>query len=174
MQDYNSNYYLTSSNLFNTGTAMEAAFNDVAVGGNLESGYILCSNDLTATNNKSYNVYVANNLYVNNILYKNHQNIGFIYIGALNNISLPLSSGSIYDTSTYYTNLNIQTYLINTYTNNYVLLQPYYCLIFYNNDNIVQIIDNTNGTNMLYNMIQFSNNNVYCTKIIIQYKNKNI
>jgi len=67
MQDYNSNYYLTSCNLFNAGTALEATFNDVAVGGSLESGYILCSIDLTTINNISYNVYVTNNLFIDKI-----------------------------------------------------------------------------------------------------------
>ena len=47
-------------------------------------------------------------------------------------------------------------------------MNPNYMLVFYNYDNILQIIDNTNGINILYNNISL---NFLCTKILIYYKN---
>lgn len=167
--DYNNNYYLTSSNLFNEGTALEAAFNDVAVGGNIQTGNLNCSNDLTSINIKSDNI-KCNTLTVNTLNYK-YQFVGNLNITSIN-LSIPLSNGSILDTTTYYTNFNLQPYLINS-NNNSVFLNPNYSLIFYNNNTILQIIDNSNGTNILYNTINF-NINLVCTSIIIQFKNINI
>ena len=169
--DYNNNYYLTNNNIFNAGTSLEAAYNDVAVGNYVGCGNLNCSNNLTSINIISNNI-STNNLLINSIPYKNHIFIGNLNIGSLS-LTLPLSNGSILDTLTYYTGINLQTYLINSYINNSVCINPYYSLIFYNYDDIIQIIDNTNGTNILYNTIQFSKN-VICTKIIIQYKNINI
>ena len=79
---------------------------------------------------------------------------------------------SIFNTASDITNFNLQTYLINS-NNNSLFIQPYYSIIFYNNENILQVIDNSTGSNMLYSLITF-NQNLTCTKIIIQYKNKNI
>ena len=76
------------------------------------------------------------------------------------------------DTTNEITNFNLQTYLINS-NNNSLFIQPYYSIIFYNNENILQIIDNSTGSTMLYNLITF-NQSLLCTKIIIQYKNINI
>jgi chromatin remodeling complex protein RSC6 len=70
------------------------------------------------------------------------------------------------------TYFNLQTYLINS-NNNSLFIQPYYSIIFYNNENILQIIDNSTGSTMLYNLITF-NQSLLCTKLIIQYKNINI
>ena len=133
--------------------------------GNIETGNLLCSNCITTIYIKANTLNVFD-LYVNGVKYKNHQNVGNFYIGNLNNLCLPLSNGTIYDTTTYYQNLNLQTYLLNN--NNNVLLNPNYMLVFYNYDNILQIIDNTNGINILYNNISL---NFLCTKILIYYKN---
>ena len=167
--DYNNNYYLTSSNLFNVGTSLEAAFNNVAVGNYIGCGNLNCSNNLTSINITTDNI-KCNSLSANSINYKN-QFVGNLNIPSIN-LCIPLSNGSILDTTTYYTNFNLQPYLINS-NNNSVFLNPNYSLIFYSNNIILQIIDNTNGNNILYNSISF-NQNLVCTSIIIQFKNKNI
>ena len=169
IKDYSNNYYLTSRSLFSDGTALEAAYNNVAVGGNIQTGNLNCSNNLTSINVITDSI-KCNSITANTINYKN-QFVGNINIPSIY-LTIPLSNGSILDTTSYYTNFNLQTYLINT-NNNSVFLNPNYSLIFYNNNIILQIIDNTSGSNILYKTISFSQNLV-CTSIIIQYKNINI
>ena len=171
IKDYNNNLYLTTNNIYGDGISNDVGFNNVAVGSYIGCGYLNCSNNLTSINIISNDVSTTN-LKVDNIPYKNHLFVGNINIGSLG-LTLPLSNGSINDTSTYYTNLNLQTYLIYSLSNNSVIINPYYSLIFYNNNNILQIIDNSTGTNILYSLISF-NQNLTCTSIIIQFKNKNI
>ena len=166
VKKYNGKKYLTEDDLYgDNNNSINVGFNNVAVGGNIETGNLLCSNCITTIYIKANNLNVFD-LYVNGVKYKNHQNVGNFYIGNLNNLCLSLSNGTIYDTTTYYQNLNLQTYLQNN--NNNVLLNPNYMLVFYNYDNILQIIDNTNGINILYNNISL---NFLCTKILIYYKN---
>ena len=138
---------------------------------NVVSGNIGCSN-LNSSNNISCidlitdtikcNTFIANDVY-----YKNkiccHINLGISPY-----LSIPLIS-SISDTTSNITNFNLQTYLIDS-NNNSLFIQPYYCITFYNNENILQIIDNSTNSTMLYKLIIFSQS-LLCTKIMIQYKN---
>ena len=82
-------------------------------------------------------------------------------------LSIPLSSSI--STTTGITNFNLQTYLINS-NNNTIFIQPYYSIIFYNNGIILQIIDNSTSSSMLYQSLSF-NQNLLCTNIALLYKN---
>jgi hypothetical protein len=169
IQNYNNKKYLTEDNFYGDGIAVDVGFNNIATG-NVQSANINVSNDVTAINIKTTNLNVLNNLYINGVLYKNHYNVGNLYIGSLNNLCLPLSNGSINYLALYFQGLDLQIFLINAYTDNYVILNPNYMIVFYYNDTILQIIDNTNGYNMIYSNIKF-NYNFICSKILIYYKN---
>jgi len=141
---------------------------------NLVSGNIGCSN-LNSSNNitciklKSNSI-DCNSIITNDLFYKGKICCN-INLGISPYLSIPLTT-SIYDTTTAITNFNLQTYLINS-NNNSLFIQPYYSIIFYNNNYVLQIIDNSSGSNMLYSSITF-NLVLTCTKIILQYKNINI
>ena len=111
------------------------------------------------------NVY-ANNIYANNVYCKN-QWIGFLYI---NTLTIPILNKSNYDITTTYTNLNLQTLFYNNSNTTYILLNPQYSISFYNCINsIVQTVDNTNNTNILYQQLTLSTN--YIIKYIVKLNN---
>ena len=83
-------------------------------------------------------------------------------------ISFPLTY-SIYDTVNGIKNFNLQTQLING-NDCTIFVQPYYSIIFYNYDTILQNIDNSINSTTMFAYIIF-NQNLVCTKIIILYKN---
>ena len=167
----------TASVIINGGLIIEKnIYSTDVMSNNLTTGNIGCGN-LNSSNNitcidlktntincKKLNVSEIENHYKNKIC-------GYINIGIAPYLSIPLIA-SIMDTTNEITNFNLQTYLINS-NNNSLFIQPYYSIIFYNNENILQIIDNSTGSTMLYNLITF-NQSLLCTKIIIQYKNINI
>ena len=69
--DYNNNYYLTSSNLFNVGTSLEAAFNNVAVGNYIGCGNLNSSNSVNCVSLKITDIIcktiVADDIFLNGI-----------------------------------------------------------------------------------------------------------
>ena len=140
---------------------------DLGIGGNLNiGGNLSVGNNITCTNLNLKNI-KCDSLTCNNYLYYKNQSAGFLVTNS--NLNIPLMN-SINDISICYTNLNLQT-ILNTNGNNcYVFLNPNYKLIFYNDNNILCIIDNTINTTILYKKITF-NLPFLCTKIIIQYNN---
>jgi hypothetical protein len=102
------------------------------------------------------------------VYYKN-KICGYINIGISTFLKIPLTT-SLLDTTTSITNFDLSTYLINA-NNNSIFLLPYYNVIFFNNDTILQICDNSAGLETLFfENIQFERS-LTCTKILIQYKN---
>ena len=167
--------FSTASTILNGGLIVKKNIyaTDVMVN-NLTSGNIGCGN-LNSSNNITSiklkcNSIDCNSLTTNDIFYKGKICCN-INIGISPYLNIPLTT-SIFNTASDITNFNLQTYLINS-NNNSLFIQPYYSIIFYNNENILKLIDNSTGSNMLYSLIIF-NQNLTCTKIIIQYKNKNI
>ena len=140
---------------------------DLGIGGNLNiGGNLSVGNNITCTNLNLKNI-KCDSLTCNNYLYYKNQSAGFLVTNS--NLNIPLMN-SINDISICYTNLNLQT-ILNTNGNNcYVFLNPNYKLVFYNNNNILCIIDNTINTTILYKKITF-NLSFLCTKITIQYNN---
>ena len=140
---------------------------DLGVGGNTNiGGNLSVGNNITCTNLNLKNI-KCDSLNCNNYLYYKNQSAGFLVTNT--NLNIPLMN-SINDISICYTNLNLQNILLTTGNNCYVFLNPFYKLVFYNNNNILCIIDNTINTTILYKQITF-NYSFLCTKIIIQYNN---
>ena len=143
--------------------------NNNLVSENIGCGNLNSSKNITCIDLKC-NTINCKTLTINDIYYKN-KICCTINLGVTPYLSIPLIT-SISDTTSGIINFNLQTYLIDS-NNNSIFIQPYYCITFYNNENILQIIDNTSGSTLLYNLITFDNTNL-CTKIIIQYKNINV
>jgi len=102
------------------------------------------------------------------VFYKN-KICGWINLGIAPYLHIPLTT-SLQDTTADIVNFDISTYLTNA-NNNSIFLLPYYNVIFYNNNTILCVIDNSYGLSPLfYEMIVFSQELV-CTKILVQYKN---
>ena len=139
------------------------------VSGNIGCGNLNSSNNITCIKLECNSV-DCSSITTNDLFYKGKICCN-INLGISPYLSIPLIT-SIYDTTTEITNFNLQTYLINS-NNNSLFIQPYYSIIFYNYENILQIIDNSNSSSILYSLITFSFNYI-CTKIILQYKNINI
>jgi len=157
---------IIKKNLYCTDVMSDNLVSDNIGCGNLNSSNNITTIDLKCNtiNCKKINVSEIESHYKNKICCN-------INLGVLPYLSIPLTT-TILDTTTGIINFNLQTYLINS-NNNSIFVQPYYCVTFYNNENILQIIDNSNGSDMMYDLITF-NQNLTCTKIIIQYKNINI
>ena len=102
------------------------------------------------------------------VYYKN-KICGYINLGIAPYLKIPLTT-SLLDTTTSITNFDLSVYLTNA-NNNTIFLLPYYNVIFYNNDVILTIVDNSAGLDTLFfQNIQFDQP-LTCTKILIQYKN---
>ena len=128
--------------------------NDILVGGSLTVAGEIHNNN---------NMYCQNIICRNDITYP-YKTVAYIYI---NSVPYPLIK-SCYNTLLFYGTLNLQN-LLNTNTC-YLLLYPYYSISFYSStNNIIQTINNTTGTDLLYSQITLSNN--LCSKFIIKYKN---
>ena len=125
------------------------------------------SNNITTINFNS-NKITCNQLQANSVFYKGQIGAN-INIGIPPYLNIPIFT-SLNDITTGITNFNLQTYLIDS-NNNTVFVQPYYSLVFYSNGVIIQIIDNSTSSNMLYQTISFSTNLV-CTSIKLLYKTK--
>ena len=151
---------LVNNNICDAGNAGIAG--NLLIGNNLTVAQNITSNNLTVNQNIN-----CNSLNCNNSLYYKGQSAGSIVTNS--NLNIPLIN-SIQNTTTTYTNLNLQNILLTTGNNCYVFLNPSYKLVFYNNNNILRIIDNTTNTTILYQSITF-NLNFLCTKIIVQYNN---
>ena len=78
----------------------------------------------------------CNTITANDVYYKN-KICGYINIGISPFLKIPLTT-SLLDTTTSITNFDLSTYLINA-NNNSIFLLPYYNVIFYNNNDILQI-----------------------------------
>ena len=85
------------------------------------------------------------------------------------NLTIPLMN-SIKDTTSTYTNLNLQSILGIDGNNSSIFLYPKYKIIFYNYYTILFQIDNTSGKNILYSLITFDYA-LLCTNIIIKNNN---
>ena len=154
--------FLGKVNLNSVSNTNETVQNDLSTGSDCVIGGQLSVN---SDFHSSSNIY-ANNIYCNNI-YNNYQWIGFLYI---NTLTIPILNKSNYDLTKTYTNLNLQTLFYNNSNTTYILLNPQYSIIFYNTINgIVQTIDNTNATNILYQQLTFSTN--YIVKYIVKLNN---
>ena len=125
------------------------------------------SNNITTINFNS-NKITCNQLQANSVFYKGQIGAN-INIGIPPYLNIPIFT-SLNDITTGITNFNLQTYLIDS-NNNTVFVQPYYSLVFYSNGVIIQIIENSTSSNMLYQTISFSTNLV-CTSIKLLYKTK--
>jgi len=167
-----SSLYSAASTIFDGGLIVKKniyatdVMSNNLVTGNIGCGNLNSSNNITCIKLKSNSIN-CNSITTNDLFYKGKICCN-INLGIAPYLSIPLST-SLYDITTNITNFNLQTYLINS-NNNSVFIQPYYSIIFYNNDSILQTIDNSSGSNMLYDLIAF-NQNLTCSKIIIQYKN---
>ena len=110
------------------------------------------------------------NIRLNNITNHYTDKIGgYLNIAISPYLKIPLIT-SIYDTTTYITNYDLSTILINTNLNSLNLL-PYYMATFYNDNRIIFTCDNSTSTSLLYNLIVFDPSDLICTKILISYKN---
>lgn len=110
------------------------------------------------------------NIRLNNITNHYTDKIGgYLNIAISPYLKIPLIT-SIYDTTSYITNYDLSTILINTNLNSLILL-PYYMATFYNDNRIIFICDNSTSTSLLYNLIVFDPSDLICTKILISYKN---
>ena len=152
----------TASTIINGGMIIKKnlyatdVMSDNLVSGDIGCGNLNSSNNITTIdlkcntiNCKKINVTEIDSHYKNKICCN-------INLGVLPYLSIPFTT-TILDTTTGITNFNLQTYLINS-NNNSIFIQPYYCVTFYNNENILQIIDNSNGSDMMYNLITFNQN----------------
>ena len=138
---------------------------------NISTGNIGCGN-LNSSNSVSCpkvicNTVDCNTITANDVFYKN-KICGYINLGIAPYLKIPLTT-SLLDTTTSITNFNLSTYLTNA-NNNTLFLLPYYNAIFYNNNIILHISDNSSGNTLFFDNIQF-NQNLTCPKILIQYKN---
>ena len=162
----------TSSTIFNGGLIVKKNIyaNDVMtnnlVSGNIGCGNLNSSNNITCIKLNSDKI-KTNTLEVNEIAHFKGKVGCNINLGIASYLSIPLSSSI--STTTGITNFNLQTYLINS-NNNTIFIQPYYSIIFYNNGIILQIIDNSTSSSMLYQSLSF-NQNLPCTNIALLYKN---
>ena len=153
---------LGNVNLNSVSNTNECVQNDLSTGSDCVIGGQLSVN---SDFHSSSNIY-ANTIYCNNI-YNNYQWIGFLYI---NTLTIPILNKSNYDVTKTYTNLNLQTLFYNNNSTTYILLNPKYSISFYGiTNNIVQTVDNTNNTNILYQQLTFSTN--YIIKYVIKLNN---
>lgn len=153
----NSNTITTNDlNILNNSTVFDFGIADNAIiGNNLNvSQNIHCGNNVDCNNLK-----VNNDAYFNGSTHYKYKIIGQIFY---TNISIPLMQ-SIPNISMTYTNIDLTPVL----TSCIIYLYPYYMLTFYDvNNKILQIIDNTNGTDILVTLVSLTT----CFKIIICYK----
>ena len=162
----------TASTIFDGGLIVKKNIyaNDVMTN-NLVTSNIGCNN-LNSSNNitcikLNSNKIKTDTLEVNEIAHFKGKIGCNINLGIAPYLSVPLS-GSI-STTTGITNFNLQTYLINS-NNNTIFIQPYYSVVFYNNNTILKIIDNSTSASMMYQSLSF-NQNLLCTNIALLYKN---
>jgi hypothetical protein len=114
-------------------------------------------------------LHCTSNIYCNNIYSNVDVLFSFKYCAILyiNTLVLPIHKSN-YNLTNFYTNLNLQN-LLNTNTCN-ILIHPKYSISFYNaNNTLLQTINNTNGTDLLYNSITLSSTLVI--KFIVKYNN---
>jgi hypothetical protein len=156
-----------SGNLSTTNiTISSSTVNNECINNSLSVSNNTIIDGVLTVNNEIHN---NNTIYCNNLISSNdvlfpYKNIGFIYIGS---ISYPIIK-SCYDTTTLYINLNLRDLLNNNIC--FFLIYPNYSITFYSaNNSILQTIDNTNGTDLLYSQINL--NSILCIKFIIKYKN---
>jgi hypothetical protein len=139
----------------------------------------VCVNNNTACNNSIIDgtctvngeLHNNNTIYCKNLISSNDvlfpfKIIGYFYI---NNISYPIIK-SCYNTVAFYTNLNLRDLLYNNTNTSYLLIFPYYSISFYSaNNTLIQTINNTTGSDLLYSQIILSSN--YIIKFIVKYNN---
>ena len=146
--------------------ATDVMTNNVATG-NIACGNINSSNRLT-TPKVICNSLECNTITANNVYYKNKLS-GYINLGIAPYIKVPLTTSMSVDED-YIVNFNVFAYLTNA-NNNTIILFPYYKAVFYNLNTILLIVDNSSGSVMYYNTIQFERSTLSCTKILLYYKN---
>jgi len=140
---------------------------DNIVSGNEGCGNLNSSNNITCVKLNSNDVN-CKSVVADDVFYKN-KICGWINLGIAPYLHIPLTT-SLQDTTADIVSFNISTILTNA-NNNSIFLLPYYNVIFYNNNTVLCIIDNSYGLSPLfYQTIVFSQELV-CTKILIQYKN---
>ena len=163
----------TASTIFNGGVIIKKnlyssdVMTDSLTSGNIGCGNLNSSNNITCVDLVSDSI-TTNSLNVSDIGHFKGKLCANINITISPYLSFPLTY-SIYDTINGIKNFNLQTYLINS-NDNTIFVQPYYSIIFYNYDTILQIIDNSINSTTMFAYIIF-NQNLVCTKIIILYKN---
>jgi len=114
-------------------------------------------------------LHCTSNIYCNNIYSNVDVLFSFKYCAILyiNTLVLPIHKSN-YNLTNFYTNLNLQN-LLNTNTCN-ILIHPKYSISFYSaNNTLLQTINNTNGTDLLYNSITLSS--TLAIKFIVKYNN---
>ena len=146
--------------------ATDVMTNNVATG-NIGCGNLNSSNGVNCVSLKTTDI-ICKSIIADDIFFK-RQICGYINLGIAPYLKIPLTV-SLMDTIADITNFNISNYLTNA-NNNTIFLFPYYNVIFYNDNNILCINDNSYGLSPLfYERIIFTQD-LICTKILIQYKN---
>ena len=171
--------------------SISGKINDILIGNSDFSNKIIFKDEIAVSNNiidsgslavaKSglfgSNLSVGNNLYCSNKIITNDIKINdniyykFQMCGMLisSNLTIPLMN-SIKDTTSTYTNLNLQSILSTNGNSCSIFLFPKYKIIFYNNYTVLFQLDNTSGKNILYSLITFDYA-LLCTNIIIKNNN---
>ena len=167
-----SSLFSTASTILNGGLivkkntyATDVMTNNIATG-DIGCGSLNSSNGVSCVSLKSTDI-SCKNIVADDVFYKT-KICGWINLGVAPYLHIPLTT-SLQDTSTSIINFNISTYLTNA-NNNSIFLLPFYSVVFYNDNNILCVANNSEGVSMYYSTINFSQNLV-CTKILIQYKN---
>lgn len=168
-----SSLFSTASTILNGGLIVKKniyatnVMTDHVATGNIGCGNLNSSNDVNCVKLKSTDV-ICKSVIADDVFYKT-KICGYINLGVAPYLKIPLTT-SLLDTTTDITNFNISTYLTNA-NNNSIFLLPLYSVIFYNGNNILFVANNSEGTNPLYYSTINFNQDLICTKILIQYKN---